>query len=209
MPIRTHRKLALACLSALISSTLFLSDFGSAMDADAQSKRIGSRTDNTLFLRQQRLKNARELNRLGFDRSGVLLKPGVINRGIGFQNRGTFNNRSGVNLGNNSRNDRSFQLFERRRLNALRNLAVKENRAGVVQGSANNDVIFLDDGLANSFSSGVGITRGAPACPTGHNCGYRIYQDGSGPRIITPGIGAGDGLPEFDGVSGPLVITIE
>jgi len=47
------------------------------------------------------------------------------------------------------------------------------------------------------------------ACPAKHNCGYRIYSNGTGPRIITPGAGLGKGLPDFDGLRGPKIITLD
>lgn len=46
-------------------------------------------------------------------------------------------------------------------------------------------------------------------CPSNYNCGYRLYGDGSGPRIITPGYGSGKDLPKFDGVNGPSIITLD
>ena len=209
MPVHMHRKVAIAFFSIALSSTFLFTDFGSGSGVKAQSNSITVQRDNTRFLKRQRLRNAVELNRLGFDRSGVLLKPGVFNRGLRFQNKGRFNNRSGVNLGRNFRDDGTFQLFERRRLNALRNIAIREHRSGIAQRNATNDIIILDDG-GTSSASGVSVTRGAPACPSNHNCGYRVYQDGSGPRIITPGAGGlADGLPAFDGVYGPLIITVE
>lgn len=216
MPVHMHRKVAIAFFSIALSSTFLFTDFGSGSGVKAQSNSITVQRDNTRFLKRQRLRNAVELNRLGFDRSGVLLKPGVFNRRLRFQNQrgfgrsGAFINQNGANFGNNFRDDGTFQLFERRRLNALRNIAIKEQRSGVSQRSVANDIILLDDGSTTTGLSGVAVTRGAPACPSNHNCGYRVYQDGSGPRIITPGSGGpADGLPAFDGVSGPLIITVE
>jgi len=212
MPVLMHRKFAMAVLSAAISSAFLVADFGFETRASAQSVSGKSRINDTLFLRQERLKNAVELNRLGADRAGVLLLPGVINRGLGVQNR-AFGNRSGVRFGNgirNQRTDNNLRLFERQRLNALRNIAIKEQRSGVRQGTARNDLFFQDNGSANFPVGNNTITRGAPACPAGHNCGYRLYDNGTGPRIITPGVGGlTDGLPAFDGVNGPLVITVE
>jgi len=216
MPVLIPRKIAIALFSTVLSSTFLFTDFGVGTHADAQTISTTIKRDNRSFLKRQRLRNAVELNRLGFDRAGVLLKPGVFNRGLRFQNQrgfigsGRFNNRSGVNFGKNFRDDGTFQLFERRRLNALRNIAIKEQGSRVSQGSVTNDILILDDGGTSTGVSGVAVTRSVPACPKGFNCGYRVYEGGSGPRIITPGVGGpADGLPAFDGVSGPLIITVE
>ena len=50
---------------------------------------------------------------------------------------------------------------------------------------------------------------GREFCPSGHNCGYRYYQDGSGPRIIQLGQKPGKGLPEYDPVNGPAIIRLD
>lgn len=50
--------------------------------------------------------------------------------------------------------------------------------------------------------------RPASKCPTRHNCGYRLYENGTGPRIIVPGVNDPD-LPAQDGLNGPLVITLD
>ena len=49
--------------------------------------------------------------------------------------------------------------------------------------------------------------RPVQPCPSHHNCGYRVYSDGTGPRIITPGLNDKQvGVP-FDGIHGPAIIT--
>ena len=50
--------------------------------------------------------------------------------------------------------------------------------------------------------------READPCPKGHNCGYRLYEDRTGPRIIVPGI-SGEGLPPQDGLRGPKIIRVK
>jgi len=55
----------------------------------------------------------------------------------------------------------------------------------------------------------TGRVLAGSACPTKHNCGYRIYSNGTGPRIITPGVRLGKGLPDFDGLNGPKIITLD
>ena len=49
---------------------------------------------------------------------------------------------------------------------------------------------------------------GREFCPSGYNCGYRYYQDGSGPRIIRLGQKPGKGLPDYDPVNGPAIIRL-
>ena len=53
-----------------------------------------------------------------------------------------------------------------------------------------------------------GLKPNTSACPAGHNCGYRVYEDRSGPRIIVPGI-SGAGLPPQDGLRGPRIIRVQ
>ena len=59
--------------------------------------------------------------------------------------------------------------------------------------------------------AGTQIIIGAPVppCPRNHNCGYRIYSDGSGPRVITPGVSSGNVGVQFDGIMGPTIITVD
>ena len=100
-----------------------------------------------------------------------------------------------------ARNDRiAFQNAERRARNAA-----KANRAGVLVLDVERQGILTADvgGVAGNV-----YTQTNP-CPRSHNCGYRVYSDGSGPRIITLGVNPGGDLPEFDGLSGPLVITLD
>ncbi len=49
---------------------------------------------------------------------------------------------------------------------------------------------------------------GREFCPKGYNCGYRYYQDGTGPRIIRLGQKPGKDLPEYDPVDGPAIIRL-
>lgn len=113
-------------------------------------------------------------------------------------------------------NARDRSLVERRRLIERRNARVaRENRLRRNQNRPINQPTFIDpyDDNGSGFrdvidGGGVLVLRGAP-CPSKHNCGYRVYSDGTGPRIITPGIPAGNGLPAFDGLNGPQVITLD
>ncbi|MEM9278594.1 MAG: hypothetical protein AAGA76_08475 [Pseudomonadota bacterium] len=131
--------------------------------------------------------------------------------------------------GNNSgvffRGNRRDRLFiERRNDIARRNeRLVIENelqsarRSGAVLANPNTsfgDALVLDPRREGVLSAGVDdngtaglVTRNVQPCPKKYNCGYRIYSNGTGPRIITPGVAAGNGLPEFDGISGPVIIT--
>ncbi len=100
------------------------------------------------------------------------------------------------------RNARVAREFDRRnRKNRIANRKVFADPYFYSNGSGFVDVIEGD-------GSGVFIYRGQP-CPKRHNCGYRLYSDGTGPRIITPGQKAEKGLPEFDGLNGPQVITLD
>jgi len=133
--------------------------------------------------------------------------------------------RSGVNLGSSSfvnTKTRSRGLFQRRALIEQQNrrivienqLRSERRRASVLANperfgrlDGNFRQTIIDD---PAFNGGAGthtsFYRGTQPCPAKHNCGYRIYQDGSGPRIIAPGI-YGKDLPKFDGIRGPVIIV--
>lgn len=74
-----------------------------------------------------------------------------------------------------------------------------------------NEIGLIEDHLLGDGSDyAITVIKGPsvqPACPVGHNCGYRLYEDGTGPRIITLGV-SGKGLPPQDGVSGPRIIRV-
>jgi len=136
--------------------------------------------------------------------------------------------RSGVRLGNiglSSRNN-AIRLIERDikirrrnddllRRNELRKLqsSLRRTRSNgrlltrQEQADILNSEVFLEE--ASSASQGSGVVLGASTCPSKHNCGYRIYSNGTGPRIITPGVNGGNGLPDFDGINGPSIITLD
>ena len=136
---------------------------------------------------------------------------------------------SGVSLGVRntgvvqSGRNRTRSFVQRRQDIARRNeRVVLENalqsirRSGAVLANPRrgfSDALVLDP-REGVLSSGFGdngtvgaVTRFRQPCPAKHNCGYRVYSDGTGPRIITPGIPSGNGLPEFDGITGPVIIT--
>jgi len=52
----------------------------------------------------------------------------------------------------------------------------------------NNNQILEDQVLSNQGSGAVLGGLSASSCPSNHNCGYRIYNNGTGPRIIRPGV---------------------
>lgn len=127
---------------------------------------------------------------------------------------------SGVVLGGKSR---SKSLVQRRKDIARRNeRVVLENalqsirRSGAVlanpRRSFGDSLVFdpregvLTADFGSTGTAGV-VNRFTQPCPAKHNCGYRVYSDGTGPRIITPGVSSGKGLPAFDGISGPIIIT--
>lgn len=137
--------------------------------------------------------------------------------------------RSGVRLGNKKRHYnkqyRYNRVEQRNREIALRNLRVKEQnqlrrlKASTRRSGPNGRFLnqrervqILNDNVIGeefiSSSQGVEL-RTSSTCPTKHNCGYRIYDDGTGPRIITPGAYLKNDLPDYDGVTGPKIITLD
>lgn len=148
-------------------------------------------------------------------RSGVAVG-GAVKRKSNLTSRRTIKH-SGVRLNNRSLVKRQRQI-ERRNVRVQRENEQRRLRASVRRTQPNGRFIdrkeqelllleVLDQELLNNRSSSGTILR-SNSCPTNHNCGYRIYQDGSGPRIITPGIN-NDDLPDYDGLNGPKVITLD
>lgn len=73
----------------------------------------------------------------------------------------------------------------------------------------NNNQIFDDQLASNQGVNAVSNGLSASSCPSNHNCGYRIYENGSGPRIIRPGVNYGNDLPGYDGLYGSKIITLD
>ena len=73
-----------------------------------------------------------------------------------------------------------------------------------------NNGQLLDEGVLTNQDVGGGSAGVlASECPSNHNCGYRIYENGTGPRIIRPSSKFGNDLPGYDGLNGPKVITLD
>ena len=111
-------------------------------------------------------------------------------------------------------NQRRRDIARRNELIVLQNAIQSSRRSGAVLANPRprfSDQLVLDprEGVLTADIDGTAgvVARQIRSCPTGYNCGYRVYNDGTGPRIITPGVQAGNGLPPFDGISGPSIIT--
>ena len=131
-----------------------------------------------------------------------------------------FGNSLGVNRNDNIRLiQREIQIQDQNavkiRQNELRQLQGALRRTGPngrfltreEQAAALNGALIDDSSngtITEVFDSGI---ASGSSCPSGINCGFRVYSDGTGPRIITPGISGG--LPSFDGLNGPKVITLD
>ena len=72
-----------------------------------------------------------------------------------------------------------------------------------------NNGQVLDEDVLNQDVGGGSAGILASECPSNHNCGFRIYENGTGPRIIRPSANFGNDLPGFDGLNGPKVITLD
>lgn len=137
--------------------------------------------------------------------------------------------RSGVVLGTSKRHYKKHyrlnRVEQRQREIALRNHRVeKQNQLRRLKASTRRSkpngrflsqrerVEILNDNVIDSefisTSQGV-VLSGSSACPSQHNCGYRIYEDGTGPRIIRPNTYGSNDLPDYDGLNGPKVITLD
>jgi len=105
------------------------------------------------------------------------------------------------------RRARDVEVLRDNQLRRLR--AQQRDLADIGQSSLANDFPIAGEVPIDDFGTGQLVAPRTPACPSGYNCGYRIYSNGTGPRIITPGVGPADGLPQFDGVNGPAIIRIQ
>lgn len=98
-------------------------------------------------------------------------------------------------------NDARRVIASSRRTSPNGRFLTRQERVSVLNGDRIRPEII-------TVTQGVGV-RGGSHCPASHNCGYRIYSDGTGPRIITPGVRLGNDLPNYDGLNGPKVITLD
>lgn len=131
---------------------------------------------------------------------------------VGFStNKDIIIKKRGVLLGRqNVLSNGEAALIERRRLIQRRNEVVRNQelierqiRAGNLASSG----VLLNNQIDDTSLVNGGIDT-SPACPTGFNCGFRLYDSGTGPRIITPGLSSDGSLPAFDGLRGPKIITL-
>ncbi len=143
-------------------------------------------------------------NRVGISRSGV--RYGKYRR---------YHKHHRLNYRLNKRN-REIARYNRQveRNNELRRLRASTRRSGPNGRflSRGEREYLLNGGYVGPvFNEGLqgSAVRNSNVCPSGHDCGYRIYSDGTGPRIITPGVRLGKGLPSYDGLRGPKVITLD
>lgn len=131
-------------------------------------------------------------------RGGIARQPSTINRVT--RSHGRSNN---------------FQVIQRQRQVNIRNDQLqRRNELRLLQSTTrrsgpNGRFLSGDERGLLLGESLIGTGSLTSECPSKHNCGYRIYGDGSGPRIITPGVDFGNDLPKFDGVNGPAIITLD
>lgn len=168
-------------------------------DAQAEGYRYGA------VVAGKRASRTRAItNRVGISRSGV--RYGKYRR---------YNKHHRPNYRLNKRK-REIARYNRQveRNNELRRLRASTRRSGPNGRflSRGEREYLLDGGYIGPVFEGdiqgSGVIN-SNACPSGHDCGYRIYSDGTGPRIITPGVRLGKGLPSYDGLRGPKIITLD
>lgn len=129
-------------------------------------------------------------------------------------NRSNLRSQNVINGGKNLRvlqrdrqiNIRNEQVQRRNELRLLQSTTRRSRPAGRFLSGQERGALIGESLIGTgSITSNSGVSE----CPSQHNCGFRIYSNGSGPRIITPGIGSGKGLPKFDGVNGSSVIVLD
>ena len=174
--------------------------------AQADAKRSGVILGGTRHYKRAYSKPSRKhaaKKRLGYRKSGSL------GHGKRYSKKG-----HGKYFHRHKHGDAAF--VDRRRRIAIHNHGTGTQRSGVVYSTTPGvESVFIPFGRQGIVTSGYSDTGVAgpviqttEPCPEHHNCGYRLYDDGTGPRIITPGVSAGKGLPEFDGLTGPKAITL-
>lgn len=73
----------------------------------------------------------------------------------------------------------------------------------------NNNLVLEDEIVSSQDAGSIPSGLSVSSCPSKHNCGFRIYENGTGPRIIRPSTNFGNDLPGFDGLNGPKIITLD
>ena len=179
--------------------TSFVTSASAAQLGSHFSRHYGSRKykkhSHRSFNKRVQRSKYRNVNRRNFRNSGVILGGKTSNRLFIARKRDIQRKNYRVFLENQAQSiRRSNSVLANSRSGVSRGL-VLDPREGVLTGE------FNDNGTAGP------VYAGTQPCPSQYNCGYRVYEDGTGPRIITPGIPAGKGLPDFDGISGPSIIT--
>ncbi len=119
----------------------------------------------------------------------------------------------------NSVEIRRRQIEQRNRRVAIENHLQSVRRSGSVLANPHRSGALYYGNVRETIinedpytSAGTQVIYGGAArsvCPASHNCGYRVYENGTGPRIITPGLVRNGNLPAFDGLSGPVIITVD
>jgi len=205
--------LSMAVVSTVSSENVWIGE------AAAQSVRSSnnSQVSNRLYIKRKRQiarRNDRIViqNQLQSQRRAraVLANPQRRNNpGVVVLNSYSGGYHSGIILRGNRRDNlfiqRKREINRRNDRIVIENALQSERRSAAVLANPPSRPV-IDDGLLTTTSNSVARASVLP-CPTKYNCGYRLYSDGTGPRIITPGIPAGNGLPAFDGVSGPVILT--
>lgn len=115
-----------------------------------------------------------------------------------------------------SRQNRQGLRFRQQQINDRNVLAQRDNelrlRRSLSRRALPTGQTFIPRNDSNSYDTNNGVALGAglpSSCPSQYNCGYRLYSNGSGPRIITPGAYLNNDLPNYDGVRGPKIITLD
>ncbi len=172
-----------------------------ASGASAKPHAVYGHKRNRTNQRQRAIRNS-NVRRLEATRSGVVLGGTTLRS----RTYSTVNKRRKLIERRNRRVVLENHLQSSRRSNSV--LANPHLNGVVIYGNTRETIV---NGEAYS-DAGTQIISGRNRnieCPSSHNCGYRVYENGSGPRIISPTISAGGDLPPFDGVSGSLIITLD
>lgn len=142
--------------------------------------------------------------------SGHVKRGYKSHRGFNKNRHSNYNRKHRVNRKYNSVNQRQRFIEKRNRRVTVENYIQAERRSRNVLANPHRSGVYINGYRHGSGYYGTGgdkIIYGngfSNQCPSGHSCGYRLYENGSGPRIISPGVNSG-----LSGLNGPVVITLD
>ena len=198
-------RLSGVCLSVLIGCAFVVSQ-PLVVSGDAQAQGYGH---GVVLGGKRTFKQSGFTNRVGISRSGV--RYGKFKRGKYHRYHRHLRPNSRLRLRQREIARRNVLVQRENEFRRLYSSTRRSGPNGRFLSRAEREFLLNENYLEPDLvpTTQDGLIRRTGVCPSGHDCGYRIYSDGTGPRIITPGVRLGGGLPGYDGLNGPKVITLD